>query len=179
MSFGRSEGRLFADGSLRSDQAEGAHDPDYDIDGGFSVKYAGSHTVVFVTADAPKPTGWDGRALLLERGQQFNLGDFYLARDYAAINTDVANAIAGGLVPSFRSVTDHYVKYGFKEGRLTNSGWTQAQLNAWDDAAYFQLNPDVETFFGGAESEGWILFGKAGFAHWINFGQFEGRNSGN
>ncbi len=83
-----------------------------------------------------------------------------------------------GLVPSFASVTDHYVKYGFKEGRRTNSNWTQAQRDAWDDNAYFQLNPDVQTFFLGAQSEGWILFGKARFAHWINFGQFAGRNSG-
>jgi len=47
-----------------------------------------------------------------------------------SINIDAAKAIDSGLVPSFASVTDYYVKYGFKEGRLTNDNWTRAQLEA-------------------------------------------------
>ena len=75
-------------------------------------------------------------------------------------------------------MTDHYVKYGFKEGRLTNSDWTAADVNAWRDSDYFEWNPDVQSYFLGAQSEGWILFGKYGFAHWINFGRYEGRIDG-
>jgi len=176
---GRFQGRLFDDGQLRSDLPGEAPDPDYAIDGGFSWEYTGANTVVFITADAPKPAGWDGRELLLERCQQFNLGTGYTAQDYRTINLDVASAIDSGLIPGFASVTDHYVKYGFKEGRLTSTeGWTQADLHAWDDDAYFDANPDVRVFFDGAVSEGWRLFGKAGFAHWINFGRLEARNDG-
>jgi hypothetical protein len=36
----------------------------------------------------------------------------------------------------------------------------------------------VQTYFLGAQSEGWIAFGKIGFAHWINFGWYEGRSDG-
>ena len=180
--FGNVQSRPFAGGRLRTDKAGAAPDPDYTIDGGFSWDYQGyqgkTNTVVFITKDAPKPQGWDGRYLLLERCQQFDLGGAYIARDYAAINTDVRDAIDGGLIPGFSSVTDHYVKYGFKEGRLTNSGWTQAQRDAWNDAGYLAANPDVNTYFLGAQSEGWKAFGKIGFAHWINFGQYEGRNNG-
>jgi hypothetical protein len=75
-------------------------------------------------------------------------------------------------------VTDHYVKYGFKEGRLTNSDWSQAELDAWVDADYFVSNGDVQTYFLGAQSEGWVAFGKIGFAHWINFGRYEARDDG-
>ena len=180
--FGNMQSRPFAGGRLRTDEAGAAPDPDYTIDGGYSWDYQGykgkTNTVVFITKDAPKPQGWDGRYLLLERCQNFNLGGAYRARDYAAINTDVRDAIDGGLIPGFSSVTDHYVKYGFKEGRLTNSGWTQAQLDAWNDAGYLAANPDVNTYFLGAQSEGWKAFGKIGFAHWINFGQYEGRPTG-
>ncbi len=125
-----------------------------------------------------KPEGWAGRFLLLERCQTFNLGSHYTAQAYRTINTDVRDAIDTGLIPNFASVTDHYVKYGFKEGRLTNQDWTQAELDAWDDSRYFVGSRDVETFFNGAQSEGWIAFGKIGFAHWINFGRYEGRSDG-
>jgi len=175
---GLAEGRGFAEGELRTDQIDGSPDTDYSIDGGFSWEYPGANTVVFVTRDAPKPAGWDGRELLLERCQTFNLGGHYNAQTYRDINTDVRDAIDGGLVPSFQSVTDHYVKYGFKEGRLTNSDWTAADVNAWRDSDYFEWNPDVQSYFLGAQSEGWILFGKYGFAHWINFGRYEGRIDG-
>jgi hypothetical protein len=40
------------------------------------------------------------------------------------------------------------------------------------------MNPDVASYFQGAANDGWSLFGKYGFAHWINFGQYEGRNNG-
>jgi hypothetical protein len=90
----------------------------------------------------------------------------------------VANAIDSNLFPSFASVTDHYVKYGFKEGRLTNGNWTQAQLDAWNDNGYLTQNPDVRSFFMGAQGEGWKLLGKVGFAHYINFGRWEGRGTG-
>jgi hypothetical protein len=86
--------------------------------------------------------------------------------------------IDGGFVASFKSVTDHYVKYGFKEGRLTSANWTVEQVNAWDDTGYLSANPDVASYFQGAANDGWSLFGKYGFAHWINFGQYEGRNNG-
>ena len=179
---GRSDGLAFARGKLRTDVAGGATDPDYAIDGGFSWDYDGykgmTNTVVFIEKDAPKPFGWAGRALLLERCQNFNLGSAYRARDYASINTDVRDAIDGKLIPGFSSVTDHYVKYGFKEGRLTNSGWTRPQLDAWSDAGYLAANPDVNTFFQGSQNEGWVAFGKIGFAHWINFGPFEMRPTG-
>ncbi len=171
-------GRGFAEGKLRTDHADGSPDSDYEIDGGFSWEYPAANTVVFITADAQKPAGWAGRDLLLERCQTFNIGSHYTAEAYRTINTDVADAIDGGQIPGFSSVTDHYVKYGFKEGRLTNSDWSQAELDAWDDSLYFAQNQDVETFFNGAQSEGWIAFGKIGFAHWINFGRYEGRSDG-
>ena len=182
LNTGNVQKRSFAGGRLRTDKVGGAPDSDYSIDGGYSWDYQGykgkMNTVVFITKDAPKPTGWAGRFLLLERCQEFNLGGAYLARDYASINTDVRDAIDGKLIPGFSSVTDHYVKYGFKEGRLTNSGWTRPQLDAWNDAGYLAANPDVRTFFLGAQSEGWIAFGKIGFAHYINFGQYEMRPTG-
>ncbi len=175
---GQAQGRDFAAGELRSDHADGSPDSDYAIDGGFSWHYPGANTVVFITADAPKPEGWAGRQLLLERCQTFNLGSEYSAQAYRNINTDVGQAIDTGAIPGFSSVTDHYVKYGFKEGRLTNSDWVQSDLNAWSDADYFSLNADVQVFFEGAQSEGWIAFGKIGFAHWINFGRDEVRSDG-
>ena len=176
--FGANQGRTFAAGGLRTDNLNGSPDPDYAIDGGFAWEYPGANTVVFITADAPKPAGWAGLPLLLERCQTFNIGSYYSAQAYSDINTDVRNAIDQGWVPSFQSVTDHYVKYGFKEGRLTSSNWTEAQVNAWDDAGYLSANPDVANYFQGAANSGWSLFGKYGFAHWINFGQYEGRSDG-
>ena len=176
--FGYAEGRTFAAGKLRTENLNGTPDPNYAIDGGFAWEYPGANTVVFITADAPKPNGWAGRALLLERCQVFNIGSFYSAQAYGEINVDVKNAIDSGAVPSFKSVTDHYVKYGFKEGRLTSNEWTAAQQNAWVDAGYLTMNPDVAGYFLGAANDGWSLFGKYGFAHWINFGQYEGRNNG-
>ncbi len=175
---GFAEGRGFAEGELRTDNSDGSPDSDYEIDGGFSWEYPAANTVVFITANAPKPAGWYGRDLLLERCQTFNIGSYYTAEAYRTINVDVAVAIDGGQIPGFSSVTDHYVKYGFKEGRLTNSDWSQAELDAWVDADYFVFNGDVQTYFLGAQSEGWIAFGKIGFAHWINFGSYEGRNDG-
>jgi len=181
--FGFAEGHGFAAGGLRSDlvsipEVPIPPDANYAIDGGFAWEYPGANTVVFITADAPKPNGWAGRALLLERCQVFNIGSFYSAQAYGEINVDVKNAIDSGAVPSFKSVTDHYVKYGFKEGRLTSNEWTAAQQNAWVDAGYLTMNPDVAGYFLGAANDGWSLFGKYGFAHWINFGQYEGRNNG-
>ena len=143
--------------------------------GELSRRYAGANAVVVINADAPKPAGWAGSFLLLARCQAFKLGSHYAAEAYRGINTDVGNAIDGGHIPNFASVTDHYVKYGFKEGRLTNSDWTRAELDAWDDSGYFVWNRDVETFFNGAQSEGWIAFGQIGVAQWINFGRSEGR----
>ncbi len=175
---GFAEGRGFAEGELRTDNADGSPDSDYEIDGGFSWEYPAANTVVFITADAQKPAGWAGRDLLLERCQTFNIGSHYTAEAYRTINTDVADAIDGGQIPGFSSVTDHYVKYGFKEGRLTNSDWSRAELDAWVDADYFSSNSDVQTYFEGAQSEGWVAFGKIGFAHWINFGRYEGRSDG-
>ena len=118
------------------------------------------------------------RASGQERPWLIPIGSYYSAEAYRGINTDVGNAIDQGLVPSFQSVTDHYVKYGFKEGRLTSSNWTEAQVNAWNDAGYLSANPDVANYFQGAANSGWSLFGKYGFAHWINFGQYEGRGDG-
>jgi hypothetical protein len=175
---GFAQGRTFASGGIRTDRLNGSLDPNYAIDGGFAWEYPGANTVVFITGDAPKPAGWAGSALLLQRCQTFNIGSFYSAEIYRNINPDVRNAIDQGLVPSFQSVTDHYVKYGFKEGRLTNSDWTAAQLNAWSDPGYLAANPDVANYFQGAANAGWSLFGKYGFAHWINFGRYEGRNNG-
>jgi hypothetical protein len=176
--FGYGEGRLFAAGTFRTDNQDGSSDPNYAIDSGFAWEYPGANTVVFITADAPKPAGWAGSPLLLERCQTFNIGAHYSAQAYSDINVDVRNAIDQGLVPSFQSVTDHYVKYGFKEGRLTSSDWTEAQVNAWNDPGYLSANPDVAGYFQGAANSGWSLFGKYGFAHWINFGQYEGRSDG-
>ncbi len=176
--FGFAEGRTFAQGQLRTDNLNGSLDPDYAIDGGFAWEYPEANTVVFITADARKPEGWAGLPLLLERCQTFNIGAYYSAQAYRGINTDVGNAIDQGLVPSFQSVTDHYVKYGFKEGRLTSNEWSEAQVNAWNDAGYLSANPDVANYFQGAANSGWSLFGKYGFAHWINFGQYEGRGDG-
>jgi len=176
--FGFAQGRTFAPGKVRTDRLNGSLDPNYAIDGGFAWEYPGANTIVFITADAPKPPGWAGSALLLQRCQTFNIGSFYSAEIYRNINPDVRDAIDQGLVPSFQSVTDHYVKYGFKEGRLTNSDWTAAQLNAWSDPGYLAANPDVANYFQGAANAGWSLFGKYGFAHWINFGRYEGRNDG-
>ena len=62
--------------------------------------------------------------------------------------------------------------------RLTNSDWTPAQLDAWNDPGYLTANPDVAGYFQGATNDGWSLFGKYGFAHWINFGSYEGRSDG-
>ena len=70
------------------------------------------------------------------------------------------------------------MKYGFKSGRITNSDWTQAESDAWSDEAYFAANPDVGAFLQGAQNDGWIPFGKVGFAHWVNFGRYEGRDDG-
>jgi hypothetical protein len=176
--IGYGEGRAFAAGKLRTDNLDASPDPDYAIDGGFAWEYPGANTVVFITADAPKPSGWAGLPLLLERCQTFNIGAHYSAQAYSDINVDVRNAIDQGLVPSFQSVTDHYVKYGFKEGRLTSNEWSEAQVNAWNDAGYLSANPDVANYFQGAANSGWSLFGKYGFAHWINFGQYEGRGDG-
>ena len=176
--IGYGEGRTFAAGELRTDNLDASPDPDYAIDGGFAWEYPGANTVVFITADAPKPSGWAGLPLLLERCQTFNIGSYYSAQAYSDINTDVRNAIDQGWVPSFQSVTDHYVKYGFKEGRLTSNEWTEAQVNAWNDPGYLSANPDVANYFQGAANSGWSLFGKYGFAHWINFGQYEGRSDG-
>jgi hypothetical protein len=180
--FGRGESRSFDQGRLRTDRADRSADPNYAIDGGFCWEYmACGHpykSVVFITKDAPKPSGWDGRALLLQKGDLFNLGPDYTAAAYRQLNSDVANAIDGGWFPSFLSVTDHYVKYGFKEGRLTNGNWSQEQKDVWNDDAYFTANSDVRSFFIGAQSEGWKLLGKIGFAHYINFGSVEGREAG-
>ncbi len=151
---GFAEGRGFAEGKLRTDQADGSPDSDYEIDGGFSWEYPGANTVVFITADAQKSADWDGWDLLLERCQIFNIGSSHTAEAYRTINTDVADAIDGGRIPGFLSVTDHYVKYGFKEGRLTNSDWSQAELDVWVDADHFVFNGDVEKYFRGAQSEG-------------------------
>jgi hypothetical protein len=182
--YGRAENRPFADGNFRSDLDDGSPDPFYEIQGGFVWEYPPAadqqygNTVAFITQDAPKPAGWDGRDLLLQKGDVFNLGPDFEAASYRQMNPDVAQAIDSGAVPSFLSVTDHYVKYGFKEGRLINNDWTQAQLDAWNDAAYLAANRDVNSFFMGAQSEGWKLFGKIGFAHFINFGRAEGRSTG-
>jgi hypothetical protein len=181
--YGSKQGRGFDTGRLRSDLPGGAKDPQYAIDGGFAWQYYNADgnkgdTMVFITKDAPKPSGWDGRPLLLKKGDLFNLGPEYTASGYRTLNSDVANAIDSNLFPSFASVTDHYVKYGFKEGRLTNSNWTQGEFNAWTDARYLAQNPDVNNFFMGAQSEGWKLFGKIGFAHYVNFGKWEGRKTG-
>ena len=174
--------RQFAGGALRSDLNGGATDPAYVIDGGFAWDYQGyqglTNTVVFITKDAPKPPGWDGSDFLLRRCQQFNIGSHYRAADYAAINGDVANAINVVHITGFASVTDHYAKYGFKEGRLANHGYVQAQHDAWDDAAYFAANPDVYGYFQGAQTSGWKLFDKPGFGHWVDFGLFENRENG-
>jgi hypothetical protein len=179
---GRNEGRPFDRGRVRTDRADGSFDPNYAIDGGFCWQYFACErpykTVVFITSDAPKPAGWDGRALLLQKGDLFNLGPDYTALAYRQLNPDVANAIDSRFFPSFASVTDHYVKYGFKEGRLTNGNWSQAQLEAWNDTAYLNQNPDVRGFFLGAQGEGWKLLGKIGFAHYMNFGETEGRGTG-
>jgi len=118
------------------------------------------------------------RASGQERPWLIPIGSYYSAEAYRGINTDVGNAIDQGLVPSFQSITDHYVKYGFKEGRLTSNEWSEAQVNAWNDAGYLSANPDVANYFQGAANSGWSLFGKYGFAHWINFGQYEGRGDG-
>lgn len=172
---GRGEGRPFDKGRARTDA-------NYLIDGGFSWEYLACgkphKTVVFITKDAPKPLGWDGRELLLKKGDLFNLGPDYDAAAYRVVNADVAQAIDSGAFPSFASVTDHYVKYGFKEGRLTNKNWQQSQLDSWIDNAYFTQNPDVRDFFLGAQGEGWKPFGKIGFAHYVNFGETEGRSTG-
>jgi hypothetical protein len=176
--IGYGEGRTFAAGKLRTDNLDASPDPDYAIDGGFAWEYPEANTVVFITADAPKPEGWAGLPLLLERCQTFNIGSYYSAQAYSDINVDVRDAIDQGLVPSFQSVTDHYVKYGFKEGRLTSNEWSEAQVNAWNDPGYLSANPDVANYFQGAANSGWSLFGKYGFAHWINFGQYEGRGDG-
>ena len=176
--FGFGEGRLFAQGQLRTDNPNGAPDPNYAIDGGFAWEYPGANTVVFITADAPKPNGWDGPPLLLEKCDWFDLGSHYNAVANLNNNPDVADALDSDLVPSFKSVTDHYVKYGFKAGRITNNNWTQAQKAAWNDAGYLAANPDVEAFFQDAANAGWKPFDKYGFAHWINFGRDKGRPDG-
>ena len=80
-------------------------------------------------------------------------------------------------MPQFLSVTDHYVKYGFKEGRITNSNWTEYYRAAFDSDCYLAWNPDVASYFNGAASQGWSLFGKIGFSHYMNYGQFEGRSA--
>jgi len=166
--YGRYEGRSFAAGSVNGTS-------NYLIDGGFTFAYDDGHKEVILTAAAPKPTGWDGPAFLLNKCDRFNLGPSYSATEYRYQNPDVANAIDGGWVPSFLSVTDHYVKYGFKEGRITNSSWTEGNRTAFNSDCYLALNPDVATYFNGAASQGWSLFGKIGFSHYMNYGQFEGR----
>jgi len=182
--YGIIENRSFDSGQLRSDLSGGAYDQNYAISGGWCWQYTNGSSTVFISADAPKPSGWAGDTLLLQKGATFNLGYAYNANQYAQLNPDVANAINSGQVPSFASVTDHYVKYGFKEGRISNlywSGsqlWTQAQLNNWNDTLYLNSNPDVRGFFQNAHSRGWILYGKVGFAHFINFGRFENRQTG-
>ncbi len=175
---GAAEARSFAWGHQRNDTTSGIPDPEYAIDGGFAWAFPGGNTVVVITADAPKPAGWDGPALLLSRGGVFNLGAHFTAQSYRANNPDVASAIDTGQVSNFASVTDHYVKYGFNEGRRTNGDWTQAQVDAWSDPGYLAANPDVLNYFQSAVNSGWKLFGKYGFSHWINFGQYEGRSDG-
>ena len=118
-----------------------------------------------------------GSFLLLERCQTFNLGSHYTAQAYRSINTDVRDAIDTGLIPNFASVTDHYVKYGFKEGRLTNLNFTEDERLAFDGDCYLALNPDVKNYFDGTVIAGWIHFGNVGFAHYINFGVNEGRST--
>jgi hypothetical protein len=78
-------------------------------------------------------------------------------------------------MPQFFSVTDHYVKDEFKAGRITNSNWAESERSAFDDECYLTKNPDVRSYFEGAASRGWSPFGKIGFAHYMNFGQFKGR----
>jgi hypothetical protein len=168
---GQQAGRGFASGQANLD-------PDSLIDGGFTFVYPDGRMKVFLSADAAKPSGWDGPAFLLRRCDAFDLGPAYDAAAYRANNPDVASALDSGAIPSFRSVTDHYVKYGFKSGRITNSDWTQAEADAWSDEAYFAANPDVGAFLQGAQNDGWIPFGKVGFAHWVNFGRYEGRGDG-
>jgi predicted outer membrane repeat protein len=179
---GRSEGRSFDSGHLRSDLPDAAPDANYAIDGGFAWAYercgGGINTVVFITQVAVKPDGWAGPENLLERCDQFNLGPAFRADAYRTMNVDVANAIDSGLVPSFSSVTDHYVKYGFKEGRISNLNFTEEERLAFDGDAYLALNGDVKSFFDNQELAGWILFGNIGFAHYINFGDLEGRQTG-
>ncbi len=168
--FGYAEGREFAAGSVVADS-------DYLIDGGFSFDYADGHMEVFLFDDATKPTGWDGPSLLLEECDSFNLGPTYDATEYRTMNVDVATAIDGGLIPNFLSVTDHYVKYGFKEGRITNLNFTEEERLAFDGDCYLALNPDVQSFFAGTLIAGWIHFGDVGFAHYINFGVNEDRST--
>jgi len=174
--FGRAEGRGFNWGSLRSDLPGAALDPSYAVQGGFTWRYRGGNTVVFITVDAPKPAGWAGSALLLQRCASFSLGPAYFAAEYAAANPGLAGAVSA--LPSFASVTDHYVKYGFKEGRFISRSWSAATYQAWDEAAYFALNGDVAAYFQQAASDGWVVRPKASFAHWVNFGRWTGRRSG-
>ena len=169
--WGQYEGRGFAAGSVDAT-------PDYLIDGGFTFWYADGHREVILTAAVPKPTGWDGPAFLWNKCDRFKVGPGYSATEYRDQNPDVANAIDSGWVPQLLSVTDHYIKYGFNGGRINNSNWTQGDRAAFDSDCYLAQNRDVAEYFNGAESQGWILFGKdkIGFSHHTNFGQFEGRS---
>jgi|GEM_PF-2914396 len=180
--FGKAQGLLFDSGKPRTDRPDGSPDTNYAIAGGFCWAYL-SHgytykTLVFITQDAPKPNGWAGPSLLLKKGDLFDLGQIYTAAAYRQANPDVATAMDKGLFTNFASITDHYVKYGFREGRLASTNWTKAQLNSWNDAAYLTANPDVKKAFVTAQSQGWTLYGKVGFAHFMNFGDWEGRNTG-
>jgi len=150
--------------------------PDYLIEGGFTFKYDDGYKEVILTANAPKPPLWDGPDNLLNRCDRFNLGPSYSATEYRDQNPDVADAShSDWFTDFFLSVTDHYVKYGFKEGRITNSNWTPGDRADFDSDCYLAENPDVATYFNGAASQGWSLFGKIGFSHYMNYGQFEGR----
>lgn len=173
---GRDEGRSFDPGALRSDLPGFAPDPGYAISGGFAWQYEDGRTVVFISEDAPKPPGWAGADLLLARCQTFDLGPTYTADAYASWNPDVAVAVPA--VEAFESVTDHYVKYGFKEGRIATDDWTSVELDTWNDPAYLAANPDVAAFFEQAKRDGWLQAPQPGFGHWVNFGQYEGRDDG-
>jgi Thrombospondin type 3 repeat len=172
---GRQSGRSFDGGGVPL-TSTGDPDPAYTIDGGFTWRYANGHRVVFVTADAPKPPGWTGSDPLLSRCDTFALGDSYSPSAYSAANPGLEEAVSR--LPNFASLTDHFVKYGFKVGLLASTDWTPEQYAAWDDAEYFAKNPDVASFFQNAAKAGWNLVEKPGFAHWINFGRDGGRESG-
>ena len=89
-----------------------------------------------------------------------NPSPFFSQDDYLAANPDIAATLASDNSP-IQSAFEHYILYGSDEERLPS-------LSLYNETFYLDNNPDVAA---AVASGGW----PDGFAHFVSFGQFEGR----